>query len=92
MGYIGLLLSGAALFLNGLMLLGKADEKNVGVFNLFVGAFQVIVPFYLIITSDQSNWILYERTAIFLFGLTYLYVGVTVLKGMQGTGLGYYSL
>ncbi|MGF9807221.1 AmiS/UreI family transporter [Bacillus sp. PK9-021] len=92
MDQIGLLLSGAALFLNGLMLLGKADEKNVGVFNLFVGAFQVIVPFYLIITSDQSNWILYERTAIFLFGLTYLYVGVTVLKGMQGTGLGYYSL
>ncbi|MCG3017776.1 hypothetical protein KZ288_29020, partial [Escherichia coli] len=34
----------------------------------------------------------YEKAAIFLFGLTYLYVGVTVIKGMEGTGLGYYSL
>ncbi|PKG24710.1 AmiS/UreI family transporter [Niallia nealsonii] len=92
MDQIGLLLSGAALFLNGLMLLGKADEKNVGIYNLFVGAFQVIAPFYLIITSDQNNWVLYEKSAIFLFGFTYLYVGVTVLKGMKGTGLGYYSL
>ncbi|TYR81904.1 urease accessory protein UreI [Priestia megaterium] len=92
MDSIGLLLSGAALFLNGLMLLGKANDKNVGVFNLFVGAFQVIVPLYLIIVSDQSNWILYEKAAIFLFGFTYLYVGITVIKGMDGTGLGYYSL
>lgn len=76
MDSIGLLLSGAALFLNGLMLLGKANDKNVGVFNLFVGVFQMIAPFYLIIVSDQTNWVLYEKAAIFLFGLTYLYVGV----------------
>jgi len=92
MDQIGLLLSGAALFLNGLMLLGKADEKNVAMYNLFVGVFQVIAPFYLIITSDQSNWVLFDKTAIFLFGFTYLYVGMTVLKDMKGTGLGYYSL
>ncbi|WP_282022655.1 AmiS/UreI family transporter [Priestia flexa] len=92
MDSIGLLLSGAALFLNGLMLLGKANDKNVGVFNLFVGVFQMIAPFYLIIVSNQTNWVLYEKAAIFLFGLTYLYVGVTVIKGMEGTGLGYYSL
>ncbi|GKU82072.1 AmiS/UreI family transporter [Niallia sp. NCCP-28] len=92
MDQIGLLLSGAALFLNGLMLLGKADDKNVAIYNLFVGVFQVIAPFYLIITSDQSNWVLFDKTAIFLFGFTYIYVGMTVLKGMKGTGLGYYSL
>ncbi|OIK16015.1 urease accessory protein UreI [Bacillus sp. MUM 116] len=92
MDTIGLLLSGSALFLNGLMLLGKADEKNVGVFNLFVGAFQVIAPFYLIIVSGQDHWILYEKAATFLFGFTYLYVGITLLKGMNGSGLGYYSL
>ncbi|MGG1400700.1 AmiS/UreI family transporter [Bacillus salipaludis] len=92
MDIIGLFLSGAALFLNGIMLVGKADEKNVGIFNLFVGAFQVIAPFYLIIVSGQDHWFLYEKAATFLFGLTYLYVGITLLKGMNGSGLGYYSL
>ena len=37
MGYVGLLLSGAALFLNSLVILGKVEEKSAGVFNLFVG-------------------------------------------------------
>ncbi|MFD3448126.1 AmiS/UreI family transporter [Microbacteriaceae bacterium 4G12] len=92
MGSIGLLLSGATLFLNSLMLLGKAEEKSVAVFNLFIGAFQVIAPFYLIVVSDQSNWSLFNNGSIFLFGLTYLYVGVTLLKGLNGTGLGWYSL
>ncbi|MEH7458113.1 AmiS/UreI family transporter, partial [Bacillus sp. JJ1127] len=40
MGYVGLLLSGAALFLNSLVILGKAEEKSAGVFNLFVGVLQ----------------------------------------------------
>ncbi|WP_026694525.1 AmiS/UreI family transporter [Peribacillus kribbensis] len=89
---VGLLLSGAALFLNALMLLGKAEEKSAGVFNLFVGVFQVAAPFYTIMISDQSSWSVFQNGAVFLFGLTYLYVGVTVLKGMNGTGLGYFSL
>ncbi|MGD8192155.1 AmiS/UreI family transporter [Brevibacillus ginsengisoli] len=92
MGYVGLLLSGATLFLNSLMLQGKAEGKSVAVFNLFVGALQVIFPFYMIVTSDMSNWVLYQDAAVFLFGLTYLYVGVTFGKGLNGTGLGWFSL
>lgn len=92
MGDAGLLLSGAALFLNSLMLLGKANAKSVAVFNLFIGAMQVIVPFYLIIASDQSNWTIYSLASIFLFGFTYLYVGLTLLKDLDGSGLGWYSL
>ncbi len=92
MGYVGLLLSGAALFLNSLMLSGKAEAKSVAVFNLFVGILQVVIPFYLIMVSDQGNWIVYEYAATFLFGLTYLYVGFTFLKGMSGTGLGWFSI
>jgi putative amide transporter protein len=91
MSFVGLFLSGAVLFLNGLMLLGKADGKAVGYFNLFVGVIQIINPFYLIMTSSQSNWDLYNNAAIFLFGLTYLYVGVTSVKGLEGNGLGWFS-
>ncbi|PFM65415.1 acetamide transporter [Bacillus cereus] len=92
MGYVGLLLSGAALFLNSLVILGKAEMKSAGVFNLFVGALQIIIPFYLIMISDQSNWTVYSYAATFLFGLTYLYVGVTFITGVSSTGLGWFCL
>lgn len=92
MGFVGLFLSGAVLFLNGLLLLGKAEAKSVGVFNLFVGALQVIIPFYLMAVSDQNHWEMYNQAAVFLFGLTYLYVGVTFIKGLDGRGLGWFCL
>ena len=92
MGAIGLLFSGAALFLNSLMLLGKAEEKSVAFFNILVGALQVVTPIYLIITSDQSNWSMFNNGAVFLFGFTYLYLGTTILKGFDSSGLGWYSL
>ncbi len=92
MGAIGLLFSGGALFLNSLMLLGKAEEKSVAFFNILVGLLQVITPIYLIITSDGSNWSMFNNGAVFLFGFTYLYLGVTILKGFDSSGLGWYSL
>lgn len=92
MGFVGLFLSGAVLFLNSLLLLGKAERKSVGIFNLFVGVIQIIIPFYLLISSDQNNWVLYNDAAIFLFGLTFLYVGITFLKGLDGSSLGWFCL
>lgn len=92
MGAIGLLFSGGALFLNSLMLLGKAEEKSVAFFNILVGLLQVITPIYLIITSDGSNWSMFNNGAVFLFGFTYLYLGVTILKSFDSSGLGWYSL
>ncbi|MFE8697384.1 AmiS/UreI family transporter [Cytobacillus sp. FJAT-53684] len=92
MGIVGLFLSGATLFLNSLMLLGKANAKSVAVFNLFIGSLQVVTPFYLIVISDQSNWAFFNNGVTFLFGLTFLYVGVTTLMGYEGNGLGWFSL
>lgn len=92
MSNVGLFLSGAVLFLNSFMLLGKADAKSVGIFNIFVGSLQIIIPFYLIIVSGQDHWELYNYASIFLFGLTYLYVGFTSWKGLEGSGLGWFSL
>lgn len=92
MGFVGLFLSGAVLFLNSLMLLGKADGKSVGIFNIFIGTIQIIIPFYLMVGSGQDHWELYNDASIFLFGLTYLYVGFTLWKGLEGSGLGWFSL
>jgi hypothetical protein len=57
-----------------------------------VGALQIVIPFYLIMISDQSNWTVYSYAATFLFGLTYLYVGVTFIKGMDSSGLGWFCI
>jgi hypothetical protein len=91
MSAVGLLFVGAVLFINGLLFLGKVDPKSAGVFNLFVGALQTAVPFWLISHAETSDDVL-AAAGIFLFGFTYLYVGIGNLRGYDGSGLGWYSL
>lgn len=90
MSTVGLLFVGAVLFVNGLLFLGKVDAKSAGVFNLFVGGLQTAIPFYLIATAETPDEIL-SAAGIFLFGFTYLYVGIGNLKGYAADGLGWYS-
>ncbi len=79
------------------MLLGKAEPQSVGIFNLFVGALQVVVPFYIIATAsdperDPSGSSYGASGDLILFGFTYLYVGITNLWGFDTSGLGWYCL
>ncbi|HEX3489127.1 MAG TPA: AmiS/UreI family transporter [Streptosporangiaceae bacterium] len=90
MSDVGLMFVGAVLFVNGLLFLGRIDAKSAAPFNLFVGALQVAIPFYLIATAPSLNDILLD-SGIFLFGFTYLYVGIANLAGHQPVGLGWYS-
>jgi putative amide transporter protein len=90
MSAVGLMFVGAVLFVNGLLLLGRIDAKGAATFNLFVGALQIAIPFYLIATAPTANDILLDA-GIFLFGFTYLYVGISNLAGQPATGLGWYS-
>ena len=79
MSNVGLMYVGAVLFLNGLMLVGKIDGKSAGIFNLFVGSLQVFTPIYLILTANGDPWIIFSASGLFLFGFTYLYVGISNL-------------
>jgi hypothetical protein len=90
MSSVGLLFVGAALFVNGLLLLGQVDAKTAGVLNLFVGALQTAIPFYLVATATSSDQVL-SAAGVFMFGFTYLYVGINNLAGFEGNGLGWYS-
>jgi len=67
MADVGLMFVGAVLFVNGLLLLGKIDAKGAATFNLFVGALQTAIPFYLIATAKTTDDILLA-SGIFLFG------------------------
>lgn len=92
MANVGLLYVGAVLFINSLMLLGRIDGKSAGIFNLFVGLLQVFTPIYLIIHADGDPVAILSASGIFLFGFTYLYVGLTNLFNLEGNGLGWYCL
>jgi hypothetical protein len=91
MASVGLLYVGAVLVVNGLMLLGRVDARAAAPLNLFVGALQVVTPTYLIFTSGGDPDALLGASGIYLFGFTYLYVGLNLLGGLDGTGLGWFS-
>jgi len=91
MASVGLLYVGAVLIINGLMLLGYVDARAAAPLNLFVGAMQVITPTYLIFTAGGDAATILAASGIYLFGFTYLYVGINLLGGLDGTGLGWFS-
>ena len=92
MGSVGLLYVGAVLFLNGMMLLGRVDAKSAAPLNIFVGGLQVVTPTYLIFTANGNTDTILTASGLYLFGFTYLYVAFNLLGGLDGTGLGYFSL
>src|ERR671928_363495 len=92
MASVGLLYVGAVLIVNGLMLLGRVDARAAAPLNLFVGALQVFTPTYLILTAGGDQAAILSASGIYLFGFTYLYVGINLLANLDGTGLGWYSL
>jgi hypothetical protein len=91
-GPVGLLYVGAVLFLNGVMLLGKVNGRAAAVFNLFVGGLQVVTPTYLIFTAGGDTNTILAASGLYLFGFTYLYVGIGLLAGLDTTGVGWFSL
>ena len=92
MGTVGLLYVGAVLFINGMMLLGYVDARAAAIFNLFVGVLQVVTPTYLIFTAKGDPLSVTGAAGLYLFGFTYLYVGIGILMGLDSTGVGYFSL
>jgi hypothetical protein len=88
---VGLFYVGAVLFINGVMLLGKINPQAAGVFNLFVGAMQVIFPTIIITTAGGDEATILAASGIFLFGFTYLYVGIGLLTDLDTTGVGWFS-
>jgi hypothetical protein len=91
MASVGLLYVGAVLIVNGLMLLGRVDARAAAPLNLFVGGLQVLTPTFLIFTSGADPDVILGASGLYLFGFTYLYVGINLLGGLDGTGLGWFS-
>lgn len=92
MADIGLFYVGAVLILNGIVLLGSVTARAAAPLNLLVGALQVVVPTYLAFTSAGDREAVLAAGVVYLFGFTYLWVGINSLAELPNTGLGWFSL
>lgn len=90
MSYICLILSGAALLINGLTLLGRIPARDSGYFNVLIGGTQLVLCVAVAVSADGSLASLFSISGTFLFGLTYLYVGIDSLRGLGAVGLGWF--
>jgi hypothetical protein len=103
--HICLLLSGAALLINGLATLGALPRRDAAVLSLAIGSLQLLLGItYLAVTywgtvrfgstapdtDGGSVQLLLSASGMFLFGLTYVYVGLDVLLGLGSRGLGWF--
>jgi putative amide transporter protein len=89
---VGLLYVGAVLLVNGLMLLQRIPARSAAVLNLFVGLLQCVVPTVVLIQADGDAAVILGASGLYLFGFTYLYVGIVNLAGLEPQGVGWFSL
>ncbi|TCO60737.1 AmiS/UreI family transporter [Actinocrispum wychmicini] len=92
MGNVGLLYVGAVLLVNGLALLGRVSARSAAPLNLFVGGLQCVTPTVLIIQAGGDANAILAASGVYLFGITYLYVGIAGLAGLDPAGIGWFSL
>lgn len=90
MSYLCLILSGAALLINGLTLIGRVPARDSGYFNLLIGGTQLLLCALMAVTANGEPAALLGVGGVFLFGLTYAYVGFDSLLGLGSVGLGWF--
>ena len=91
MAYVCLLLSGAALLINGLAALDQVPRRDAAVFSLVIGTAQLVLGVgHLAVTTGGGTQSLLGAAGMFLFGLTYVYVGLDFLLGLGSKGFGWF--
>lgn len=87
MAYLCLLLSGAVLLVNGLATLNRLPWRDAAILNLVVGALQLLLGLMSLAGGAAQ---LLTVAGMFLFGLTYVYVGLDALLHLGSKGLGWF--
>ena len=96
MAYAVLLMIGGTLLLNGLAVLGVVEGKSIALFNIFTGLLATVTPFYLLTRVSGTDVSSLDKVLsvapMWLFALTFLWVGVNALTGHDPAGVGWYCL
>lgn len=90
MPFICLLLSGAALLVNGLATLGHLPRRDAGVFSLVLGGTQLVLGVAHLSGAGPGSEALMTTAGMLLFGLTYVYSGLDGLLVLGSKGLGWF--
>lgn len=83
---------GAVLFLNGVWLIGRIEDKEISIINIFVGGLTLIVSLSIALSADATSGSIQAGAFTLLFSFTYLWVAFDRYSGANGHGLGWYSL
>lgn len=85
-----LLFVGAVLFLNGLWILGRVEDREIAVINLFVGGLGIVVAVISFIQGQPAT--IEFGGYVLLFAFTYLWVAYNRFVKADGRGLGWFCL
>jgi hypothetical protein len=89
---LALLYVGAVLFLNGLWLLGKIDDKEIVVINVASGLVTLAVSAYWAFNGGADLASVRGSALTLLFTTTYFWVAYNRYATVDGRGLGWFSL
>ena len=89
---LSLLYVGAVLCLNGLWMLGRIDNREIFVINLFAGVVTLLVSLKLIFGAGADLASVKGGALTLLFTFTYFWVAINQFNGADGRGLGWFSL
>ena len=83
---------GAVLILNGLWMLERISDREIWVINLFVGVLSLLAAFRQAFGADADAASVKAAALSLLFSLTYLWLAANRFSGVDGRGLGWFSL
>ena len=89
---LGLFWVGAVLFCNGLWVLNKIGDKEIGVIDVFVGSLTLLIALYLAFGPGADLDSVKGATFLLLFTFTYFWVAWNCWNGADGRGLGWFCL
>src|ERR1700730_2782259 len=92
LGGLGLFWVGAVLFCNGLWVLGKIGDKEIGVIDVFVGTLTLLIALYSAFGPGADAASIQFATFLLLFTFTYYWVAWNRWNGADGRGLGWFCL
>lgn len=83
---------GAVLFLNGLWLLGRIGDNEIGIIDVFVGFITLAVALYSAFGPSADAGTIKAAALTLLFTFTYFWVAWNRWNGADGRGLGWFCL
>lgn len=88
---LSLLFVGAVLVLNGLWMSGRISDREITVINFVTATITATVALLTLLRAEGIVDV--RATALtLLFSVTYLWVGINRITGVDGRGLGWFSL